>query len=391
MRRVVLLCIGVILLWGAICFGTDARRTALGIGAQYIPDPNDVINLPANATLYPNWIQLEIGTYNGSGNTPFGQWGLFNLGLGENLAIGGAIRRTDGEAFNYAGEYDVSAPNPGLNLWGAYSMDLIRFGLGVYMASYKQTETDDAADTKSEDKSSVMIFTGSAGFDILDGSLEIGFSAEINGVSSENTNSSGDTQYEKMTGGMKIGGGARAFIPTSDIVQIVPNIGFSTFSYSTESEDYAGNEGEYGDYSRMTLNIGCAANVELVEDGIISVGIGMGMINVTDEIDSMDESETKLLTLPQITVSAEVPTTNWLKIRAGLSKSMGSTTNIEGDVETTTSYSEPEAVFASFGAGVNFHNFTLDITISDDDLFEGPWFLSGRTNNAVQVSAGYNW
>lgn len=392
MRRTTILAIAIaIFVIASLGFGDDARVSAFGYGAKFIPDANDMIYTPITALSYKNRIQLEFGTYMGGGATPSGQWGLFNLGLGENFVLGAAIRRSDGKIFSIADYMAETPPNPGINIWGAYNFGSARVGLGVYRATYSSEQKDNENNTDKKYKSGVTSIRASAGVDILGGTTETSFNLDFNGLSTENKNSSNQTSTDKTTGGMEIGLRLRAFIPAGDNVEIVPNAAFSTFSYSEEINDYSGNITDFGDYTNMNLDIGCAVNTQILDDGVISLGLGMNMINTDDNIDTTNEIEDKSISLPQITISTEIPTTDWLCFRGGLSKSFGSVTHTEGNIDSTMSISEPNAVFASFGAGIKFKNFSLDFTLSDDDLFEGFWFLSGKSINAVQLSASYNW
>ncbi|MCD6594568.1 hypothetical protein J7L68_02690 [bacterium] len=392
MRKATLLLvvIGIVMMASSV-FATDARLSAFGYGAKYISDANNMIYTPVAALSYKNQVQFELGNYTGGGATPFGQWGLFNLGLGENLVIGAAVRRTDGQIFSIANDMGTTSPNPGINLWGAYNLGSVKLGLGVYRASYGEKQTDNTNNTDNEYKSSVLSIRASAGMDILGGVAATSFNVDLNGLSAEAKNSSNQTYTDETTGGMEIGFKFRAFLPATDNVKIVPAIAFSTFSHSREINDYSGNVTDFGDYTNMNLDIGCAVNTQILDDGVVSVGVGMNMLNIKDELVSTAKTEDKTLTLPQLSISTEIPTTDWLYLRTGISKSFGSITHTENDIDSVMSFNETNTVFASFGAGIKFHDFNLDLTFADDDLFEGFWFLSGRTVNAVQLSASYNW
>ncbi|HDG68715.1 MAG TPA: hypothetical protein ENG11_06175 [candidate division Zixibacteria bacterium] len=373
-------------------FASDARQAVFGGGGIFIPDVNDVVYIPSMAHSFGNCAQLELGTYAGDGVVPSGQWGLFNLGIGENLAIGGALRRTDGEIFSRTDDFGYAAPNPGLNLWGAYNIGAARVGLGFYMASYSSKTTDDDSDTESKYSSHIYSFKLSSDFDIGDGgNFAVALGVDLNGFSSENTNASGQTYTDEMTGGAEISAMLRGFLPVGEYTKVVPVVRFSTFSHSCEITDYSGNVTRYGDYSEMNLFVGSGVNVSVMEDGLVSLGLGMLMTDTKDEIDTANRTEEKTFILPALSLNTEIPLKPWLIARAGLTKNFGSATHTEGGIETTTSFSETDNMFASIGAGIKFGDFKVDFTISDDDLFEGPWFIGGHACNAFKVSLGYNW
>ena len=370
----------------------DARESALGYGAKYFIDDNNVVYCPAMALRYPGYVKLELGTYAGSGFTPTGQWGMANVAIGDNFAIGGALRRSEGDAFWLAGEIGMTPPNPGLDIWGAYKIGSLNLGVGAYLASDSYKEVDDNNNTEIFNKSGVMDFKVSAETELLGGYWQIPIWITMNSVKTEDTNADNETQTDEITGGMEIGACLRGYMPIADNVELVPRLHFTTFSYSREYTPYTGDATEYGDYSRMTLNAGCACNVGVLDDGLVSVGAAIGMANVTDEVDTTNKTEDKTMHLPEITIAAEIPATDWLVVRGGVTKLFITDTHIAGDVEQTTKDPEMASAFASLGFGVNFSGFALDFTMSEDKLFEGPYMLSGVENVwAFRGSMSFNW
>ncbi len=373
-------------------FASDARRNALGPGALYIPDPAGIVFLPAMAVEFPNMAVLEMGTYMGDGVVPSGQWGFFNFGISDNFVLGGALRRADGEIFSRAPAFGYNAPNPGLNLWGAYKMGKIKFGLGFYAASYSDDTKDENSNTESKYNSHIYSFRLATIVGLGDeGRVQFGLNTDLNGFSSENTNSSNQTYTDKMTGGLGLTLFLRGFIPFGDNLKLAPVIRFHTFSHSREINDYSGNTTDYGDYSSMEMFIGNGFNFNVMDDGLLSFGLGMRLADTKNEIDTANKVEDKTFVLPAITLAGEIPLKSWLTARFGVSKNFGTLTHTEGGVEDKESFSESEGTFASVGAGIKAGNFFADFTLSDDDLFEGPWFLSGHTIGAVTLSLGYKW
>ncbi len=383
--RKALFTVVIVVLSVSVAFASDARQAALGLGGKYVHDVNDIIYFPALAINYTNVCQVDLGFYS---TPPSGQWALFNVGLGDYLAVGGALRREDGRAFDIANDMGYTPPNPGLNLWAAYDPGYIKFGLGFYHAGYKETEDDENDTTEYVYSISTMAFTGSGAMAIGDGSAELGFHLGMNGASDEFTYADGTTETEESEGGTEIGVMARVFLPLWDLFELVPVVSYNSFNYTQVVNDTSLDE-----YADMTIGVGCAANFEVMDDGFISAGFGFNTYS-----ESVDDSsgtalyEDKTTTFPEITLCTEVPATDWLKLRAGVTKQFATNTHDEGGEETTTKLGENDFVFLNIGAGVEVGNFTFDFTIDEGNIFQGPYIVSGITDPfTLKASATFDW
>ena len=390
MKKTIIIAVAVALC-ATVSMATSARKSALGDGAKYFLDDNDVVPCPHVVLSYPDFANLELGSYAGPGSTPFGQWGLFNLAYGEDLAVGGALGLTEGNAGMLAGEIGITAPDPGINLWGAYNAGGMKLGLGVHSSGHKESMTDTTG-AELIDKSGALSVKASFGTEVGGGVIGIPIWVTMNSASSETTNADNETAIMEATGGMEIGGCVRGFFPVYDELTVVPRVHFTSFSYGTKHSPVTGDPVESGDYSLMTLSLGCGANYEVGDDGVISVGAAFGMVNEKDERDTSDVVEKSIMRLPEVTVAAEIPATDWLILRGGVTKYFGTETTDSGGVESVESYSEMGGAFVSAGCGVLLDDFTLDMTVSESHLFEGPYIVSGIADNiALRLSVTYDW
>lgn len=390
MRRTIILL--TLLICVASLFASYSRQTALGNGAKFFRDPVNVIYTPGLAPQYGNLIDAELGQFTTAGGTPTGQWAMANLNLNDAIYLGGALRRTDGYAYSLATEYMVTPPNPGFDLWAAYDMGGLGVGLGIFAGGYSEKTTYEESSQEESYKASVMTVKAGVGAEIGDADIEGTLNFSMNSLKEEDTNTDGDVHTWETTGGSEIGVQVRGFIPWGYDAEIVPRVAFSTFSYSLEDKAFDGTLTEYGDYSRMALDAGAALNYTVMEDGIVSVGLAANMVTVKDEIDTTAKTEDKWMTIPEVDIAAEVPAFDWMVLRAGVTKKFIKHTETTDTDETTTSGLEQNDMFVTFGSGLMFGDFALDLAISESFLFYGPNFISGIDNNiAASASLVYYW
>ncbi|HHS50693.1 MAG TPA: hypothetical protein ENN07_06205 [candidate division Zixibacteria bacterium] len=381
----------VMIMVAATLIASDARQDAFGFGSKYIADANDVLYNPALSIDWANQARCELGNYVASGVTPANQWGFAALSLGDELSIGAALRRREGDIFQIAPSYGVISPNPGIDIWGAYRVGDIKLGLGIYTAGNKESEVNDNTNTSFEESSGIFKAKLGIGLPVFK-STEIALGFAMNSFNETTTNADNEEMTFDLTGGTEISLAVRSFIPVEDIFEIVPVLGFSSFSFGDEFVAFNGDETTSGDFSRMRLSAGVGINTEVVRDGIVSVAFGMGMENFIDELDTTDKVEDKVMYFPEVSVAAEVPLRDWVSVRAGMGKVFGSYTNIQGDIESKSKITESAANFITFGAGFKFNNVVFDVSITEDKLFEGAHFISGLPNNlAARATLGIEW
>jgi len=390
MKRMIIMM--ALLLCVAALFGSYSRQAALGSGYKFFRDPVNIVFAPALAPQYGNVVNAELGAFTSAGMTPTGQWAMVNLNMNDALYIGGAVRRQDGYAFDLATANSVTPPNPGFDLWAAYAMGGLDLGLGIYAAGYKEKTTYDASDQEDTYKAGVTTVKAGIGAEVGSAMVEGTAYFSMNKLKTEDTNASGDVHTWENTGGSEIGLGLRGFIPWGYDAELVPVLAFSTFSYGMEDKAFDGTLTESGDYSEMYLSAGVALNYTVLEDGIISVGASLNMMNETDEIDTTAKTEYKYMAMPEVTIAAEIPAFDWMNLRAGVTKQFVKETVTNSTFETSASSNENNNMFITFGTGLNFGGFALDMTISESFLFYGPNAISGISNNvAATASLIYYW
>jgi len=373
-------------------FGSYARQISLGNSSNYFQDATNVLRVPGLAPKYGNLVDLELGQFAATGFTPTGQWAMVNLSLTDAIYFGGALRRCEGRAFDMAADYGLTSPNPGFDVWAAYDLGGLGVGLGVYAAGYSRGTTYEESIQEENYKASVMTVKAGVAAEIGETEIEGVAIFSMNKVSQDDTNADTTTYTFESTGGTEIGVGLRGFIPWGYDAVLVPRLGFSTFSSGWEENDNTTITQSDGDFSTMILSVGAALNYTVMEDGIISVGLGVDLNTETDELDTSATSEDKRMVMPEVTIGAEIPAFDWMVLRTGVTKQfVKHTVNTNGD-EVVTSDNEGNDLFVSFGAGLTLGDFELDMSISEDFLFYGPNVVSGVANNiAGRASLSYFW
>jgi hypothetical protein len=116
-----------------------------------------------------------------------------------------------------------------------------------------------------------------------------------------------------------------------------------------------------------------------------------GYFKQKESVKDGDESTTIETTLPRLYLGAESYIKPWIIGRIGANRTYLKTTDKEkpfGGNETETSYQTSE-YSVTFGLGLKFGRFLIDLNVNDGFFFEGPNFISGRVrdfSNRVSVS-----
>ncbi len=212
-------------------------------------------------------------------------------------------------------------------------------------------------------------------------------SLELPSVSSEQGESS-----DKWNGiGINLNG--RYFHRLDEKVQIVPvlHLGFST---SSREYDPGYNLSKLEtDYSTLGFSLGVGMQYQVNEKNLIILAIDpFGYYKMKTDVKDGTETIVTTKTLPRLYLGGETAIKSWLVGRIGATRAYQTqTTKVtpdQGDAVESSYQISPYNV--SFGLGMKFGNFLIDIDINDGLLFEGPNFISGSTRDMVnRLSISY--
>ena len=404
MKRGGLVVVAILLLFVSGLFASEARLGGLAGGGWYILDESNVFFNPAwvGFDAYRGSVLAELGTYNGV-TDPTGQYGYVNFGVGDMLTFGLAFNRDEGEVGSIIAGSGLPAPRNGLDLMGGLNIGNLNLGLGLYKSGAKDyTKNLDADTTVSESTEKTGVLGIHLGTVLNFGEkniLDAGFHLRFNSYKDEDV-ASGTTETEEIDGGMAIDLGIRSFYYINDDIALVPKVGFYTFSYKdkyTNSSNSSLNVTS-GDWSKMTLFAGAGANYAFGDEGLVFGGVEFDMDKITDEMDSTDgtvkEEDTWML-FPVFTGGVEAPISDRFTARAGFKKTMGSHKSIDdftGDTGSETTFTVSETDFIALGLGVKLLDFDIDMTMGENLLYNGTYFLSGNPSNLFgKMSVTYDF
>ena len=176
-------------------------------------------------------------------------------------------------------------------------------------------------------------------------------------------------------------------------VRVVPvgHLGFS--SSSRTFNPGAAQPKQETDYGTFGFNLGVGINYKVNQNNLIVLAIDpFGYFKTKTDVKNSSESTVTTTTLPRLYLGGETTIKSWLVGRIGAYRAYQTQTTktkpAQGEEVKSSFQLSPYNV--SFGLGLKFGNFLIDIEINDGLLFEGPNFISGRTRDMVnRVSVSY--
>jgi hypothetical protein len=238
---------------------------------------------------------------------------------------------------------------------------------------------------KLEESARYIEFAAGYSTDLYDASLSI----ELPSASSEEGN------LKDEASGTMLNLKGRYFYDYTSKMKIVPVVQLGYGLGSQKTDQGGGAPQIETDVSQLYFNLGVGLNYEISENSMLILAIDpFGYMSYTtdEKVDTVStETTRKTTTLPRLYIGAETSIRPWITARIGAYREYNSmTTEIKpsaGDKYEVTSQSSPYNV--SFGLGMNFANFLIDLEINDGILFEGPNFISGTFrdfSNRVSIS-----
>ncbi|NOS86155.1 MAG: hypothetical protein HOP31_13510 [Ignavibacteria bacterium] len=371
------------------------RYTALG-GSPFILDAHvDMLNNPAWNNYYRNYAFADLNQFgesddfNGSAGVTFGVGKKWNLGMIIN-------RRLD--------SWDLMSGNannrPIVPFYGMIGTSLnknfhVSLAPYVTMGSFERTDTNGNMLVKNSSRS----LGANLGFIymIKKGWIEGNFKFRMNGYKNDSS-FTGFSSVSENDGGIEFGASFRGWIYPSkgSKVAIVPVLGFSTFSFTPKNTTTSGGTtvvSTGNDVSLMSINGGVGLNWPIMDDIQIAGGV-MASYNTTKTSDTAFENKSTNFVAPSFHMALETRITDWITGRLGFTKSIVTIDNeVLNATQTATGlFTNSDASTINLGAGFHFGRFSIDATVSERWLKQGPNFVSGQNTDLFGViSASYNF
>lgn len=406
--------------------GGTGRYEALGSNPFMLDPVIDLNNNPAWSTMYKNYVFGDLGrakNITGSTDPQFelsDQYAGINFKASKEINLGLVLNKTEGmwSSFNNDNTYGarvngVSAPIIPLKVLFGYATPNFAIGFAPYYASWStdsNNTTGTSSQTMSWKSSSLgaqlgMIYKMNS--DWFEGSVNF----KMNSYKYEGTTNSPSPMSYKLNneGGMELSLGLRGWFMANKQakVALVPYLGFGIYSWNPkiESSPTAWTT-ILPKYSQMSLNGGLGVNMPVMENGILATGLSFGYSDYTVKVEDQSNTEHKYSSfmLPKFNVGLEWKFVDWMTGRLGYSRAFYYTSDKLTDnfgspaVSRTleyksTSASDPVQTIC-VGLGFHFDRFSLDGTIGERLLKNGPYIITNNSDNNDLFgvfSASYNF
>ncbi len=374
------------------------RYTALGSSPFILDASTDIFNNPAWNNNYRNYAFSDLNQF-GEGSDFDGNAGV-TFGVGKKWNIGMIINRRQDNwgLFNLDTLRPDNSPIvPFMGLIGTSVSKNFSIGLAPYvsMGKSESTDTNNAATVKNS-SSSIGANLGFI-YMIKKGWVEGAFYFRMNGFKNEAT-ATGFTATIDNSGGMELGANFRAWLyPTKGSkVALVPILGFYTYSFQPKGTATSGTTSVSVtglNYSWMRINGGVGLNWPIMDDIQLAGGVTASYNTFKSDSGYVAEKTTNFIA-PAFNMALETRITDWITARLGFNKSINSV-NIERNNATVTEsglFANTDASTINLGAGFHFGRFSIDATVSETWLKQGPNFVSGQNTDLFGViSASYNF
>lgn len=284
---------------------------------------------------------------------------------------------------------------PFMGLIGTSLNKNFHIGLAPYVSMGKSEFTDTAGAQVYTNSSSSMGANLGFMYLIKKGWVEGTFKFRMNKFKNEAT-ATGFNSTIDNDGGIEFGANFRAWIyPTKGSkVAVVPVLGFSTYSFKPKGTVTSGGTTVSFtglNYSWMRLNAGVGLNWPIMDDIQIAGGVTASYNTFKSDSGAIENKGTDFIA-PAFNMALETRITDWITARLGFNKSINNA-KFETNTQTATNIlSNDAASTINLGAGFHFGRFSIDATVSEQWLKQGPNFVSGQSTDLFGIiSASYNF
>lgn len=359
MQAILVVIVGLLFL--ADSNATETRVGSMGGVGFYMRDNSNIFVFPGTFYSYQNQVVGELRVKNDD----------YYYSIGIHLPV--ATKTVIGAYLNSPLNLNIPAGVVGnVELDRAsdlfYGTKLDNFDLGINLRVGMDKFTSDA-DTLEESARYIGIGAG-----LSNEKMDLGVLLEFPSASLE------EGSFESSWSGFGIGFNGRFWLEKKGKFQLLPLVYGYYGSSSREIKPGGGATTSETDYSNLQLAGGLGINYELNDDNLIVIGLeAIGYSKLSQEVKDGGESSVSTMTLPGIYMGIESKICDWLIGRLGAAQVFQSTTYTskpqDGDETETTSYSTEFKM--TFGVGITFGSFLLDMAINEGLLFDGPNFISG--------------
>jgi hypothetical protein len=355
---------------------SETRTFSMGQTGVFIYDNSNVTLFPGAVMRYGSEIVTELrlkdteSVYSAEVRLPVNS---FMLGLNFNRPI---------MMFNPGVGQNISLNNTSDIYFGT---GLGGNDLGIRLSMGRDGFTRDSipfGPPRLEESARYIEVAGGLSSDLYDASVSV----ELPSISSEEGN-----LKDEFSGNM-INLRGRYFYDYDSKMQFVPVVQFGFGSGTRKTDQPANQPQAEADYSLLSINLGVGLNYQVGDNSILIIAIDPYSYYKTKE-DEKDVAESTITTtsFPRLYLGAEAQIKPWITGRIGANRAYQKVTEKfkpTGGEEVEQSY-QTSPYNVTFGLGLKFGKFLIDLNINDGFFFEGPNLISGRVrdfSNRVSVS-----
>jgi len=373
------------------------RYSAFGSSPFILDASTDIFNNPAWNNYYRNYAFADLNQF-GESNDFNGNAGV-TFGIGKKWNLGMIInRRQDLWVEAFSGIANTRPIVPFMGLIGVSASKNFHISLAPYVAM---------GNSKVEDTTGALVVDNSAmsiganlGFIYMIQKGWIEGNARFRMNSFKNDSSfTGFSSVTDNTGGMEFGLSLRGWIyPTKGSkVAVVPVLGFNSFSFTPQNTTTTGGTTTVStgnDVSLLNIFGGVGLNWPIMDDIQIAGGVTAGYNTLTIS-DTANETKITDFVAPGFNMALETRITDWMTARLGFNKSINmNKTELNNATRTLSGLvANSDASTIHLGAGFHFGRFSIDATVSERWLKNGPNYISGQDGGDLFgiLSASYNF
>ena len=382
MKRHLLIILAAALLFAVMVLNLSATETrvfSMGQTGLFMYDNSNVVFFPGAVMRYGNQIVTELrlkdseSTFSAEVRLPMNSY-MFGLNFNRPITL---FDPGVGQSITLNSTSDLY-----------FGTELGGNDLGIRLSLGRDGFTRDSipfGPPRLEESARYIEVAGGYSSDIYDASI----SFELPSVTSEEGN-----LKDEFSGNMITLNG-RYFYDYDAKMRFVPVVRVGFGSGSRKTDVGGGNPQEEIDYGLLSLNLGIGLNYQISENSLLVVAIDpYGYSRLKEDEKNVGEGTTTTTTFPRLYLGAETTIRPWITGRIGANRAYQKVTEKfkpSGGAEYEQSY-QTSPYNVSFGLGLKFGRFLIDLDVNDGFFFEGPNFISGTFRDfSNRVSVTYNF
>ncbi len=400
MKKMIIMCVVAAFMFSSMAFAADSEDFGGGSArVETMGNVNNIVRDVANIWLYPSTInsypnQFYGEFYDGDFDCAGAHFGFND----DNPWVLGAYFSEDNYYHSVLSGYGPSKStspyaDQRINLFYGRNFNDMPFGfsLGIYGNSQKQE--NDTVSSSSYERSLKRYEIG-LGISPMEQKLDIGFMVAFTSWTEKEWNGT-DALYDesKPKGNMDLMLNFRYWMDPMDKCILVPHLGFLKAKQGIEG--YATDNTLTGKYtvSETVIDLGLGMNYEASEDVLVvtDLGIMFDSYKYETETPGLPTTETKssYKSIPYFKIGLDAKVLKWMDIRAGVTSFWRKyTSEPVPSRKYTSSYASTDTFL---GAGFHWGDLELDVSVHEDFLQNGPYFISGESSDYLfeRVSLTY--